>query len=134
MKTIYADLHIHIGRTHTGKPVKITGAKTLTLHRILEEASEGKGIELLGIIDCHSPEVIEEIERGIDEGRYRELKEGGIRYRNTTLLLGSELEIYDHTCRGPIHVLVFMPSLAEMKMFSEWLAKRLKNIHLRPSN
>ncbi|MEE4534236.1 TIGR00375 family protein [Bacillus velezensis] len=130
MKTIYADLHIHIGRTYTGKPVKITGAKTLTLHRILEEASEGKGIELLGIIDCHSPEVIEEIERGIDEGRYRELKEGGIRYRNTTLLLGSELEIYDHTCRGPIHVLVFMPSLAEMKMFSEWLAKRLKNIHL----
>ena len=35
MKTIYADLHIHIS-TYTGKPVKITG-KTLTLHRILEE-------------------------------------------------------------------------------------------------
>ncbi len=42
MKTIYADLHIHIGRTYTGKPVKITGAKTLTPHRILEEASEGR--------------------------------------------------------------------------------------------
>lgn len=27
MKTIYADLHIHIGRTYTGKPVKITGPK-----------------------------------------------------------------------------------------------------------
>ncbi|MCC9021115.1 TIGR00375 family protein [Bacillus nakamurai] len=130
MKTVYADLHIHIGRTYTGRPVKITGAKTLTLDRILTEASEGKGIGLLGIIDCHSPEVIQEIEHGIDSGKYRELKEGGIRYRNTTLLLGSELEIYDQSCRGPIHVLVFMPALAEMKEFSAWLAERLKNIHL----
>ncbi len=46
MKKIYADLHIHIGRTFTGRAVKITGAKTLTLDRILVEASEHKGIEL----------------------------------------------------------------------------------------
>ncbi len=73
MKKIYADLHIHIGRTFTGRAVKITGAKTLTLDRILVEASEHKGIELLGIIDCHSPEVILELEEGISSGKYREL-------------------------------------------------------------
>lgn len=130
MKKIYADLHIHIGRTFTGRAVKITGAKTLTLDRILVEASEHKGIELLGIIDCHSPEVILELEEGISSGKYRELDGGGIRYRSTTLLLGSELEIYDEACSGPIHVLVFMPTLADMKQFSNWLSARLKNIHL----
>ncbi|MEC0319805.1 TIGR00375 family protein [Bacillus subtilis] len=130
MKKIYADLHIHIGRTFTGRAVKITGAKTLTLDRILVEASEHKGIELLGIIDCHSPEVILELEEGISSGKYRELDGGGIRYRSTTLLLGSELEIYDEACSGPIHVLVFMPTLAAMKQFSNWLSARLKNIHL----
>lgn len=77
MKKIYADLHIHIGRTFTGRAVKITGAKTLTLDRILVEASEHKGIELLGIIDCHSPEVILELEEGISSGRYHELDGGG---------------------------------------------------------
>ncbi|MCY8659734.1 TIGR00375 family protein, partial [Bacillus spizizenii] len=130
MKKIYADLHIHIGRTFTGRAVKITGAKTLTLDRILVEASEHKGIELLGIIDCHSPEVILELEEGISSGRYHELDGGGIRYRSTTLLLGSELEIYDEACSGPIHVLVFIPTLADMKLFSNWLSARLKNIHL----
>ncbi|QDK69491.1 TIGR00375 family protein [Bacillus halotolerans] len=130
MKKIYADLHIHIGRTYTGRAVKITGAKTLTLDRILVEASEYKGIELLGIIDCHSPEVIIELEEGIASGRYHELEGGGIRYRSTTLLLGSELEIYDEACSGPIHVLAFMPTLADMKQFSAWLSARMKNIHL----
>lgn len=118
MKKIYADLHIHIGRTYTGRAVKITGAKTLTLDRILVEASEYKGIELLGIIDCHSPEVIIELEEGIASGRYHELEGGGVRYRSTTLLLGSELEIYDEACSGPIHVLAFMPTLADMTIFS----------------
>ncbi|MBU5263118.1 TIGR00375 family protein [Bacillus atrophaeus] len=130
MKNIYADLHIHIGRTFTGRAVKITGAKTLTLDNILIEASESKGIELLGIIDCHSPEVILELEEGISSGRYRELEEGGIRYRRTTLLLGSELEIYDESCKGPVHVLAFLPTIAKMKEFSVWLSARLKNIHL----
>lgn len=130
MKKIYADLHIHIGRTYTGRAVKITGAKTLTLDRILVEASEYKGIELLGIIDCHSPEVIIELEEGIASGRYHELEGGGVRYHSTTLLLGSELEIYDEACSGPIHVLAFMPTLADMKQFSAWLSARMKNIHL----
>lgn len=39
MKEIYADLHIHIGRTQTGRTVKITGSKNLTLQTILETAT-----------------------------------------------------------------------------------------------
>ena len=119
MKRYFADLHIHIGRTKSGKPVKITGSKTLTLSNILHTAKNQKGINIVGIIDCHSPEVIEEIEDLIFEGKLEELSEGGLLFENETLLMmGSELEVYDTTCKGPIHVLCFIPTLKMMKKFS----------------
>ncbi|BBU40095.1 MULTISPECIES: TIGR00375 family protein [Aeribacillus] len=130
MNAFFADLHIHIGRTNTGKPVKITGAKSLTLENIFIEAAESKGMDIIGIIDCHVPEVIKEIEDGIRRGKYEELMEGGVRYQNSTLILGTELEIFDEHCNGPIHVLCFMPTLEKMKEFSHWLSSHLKNIHL----
>ena len=74
MKEIFADMHIHIGRTESGRPVKITAARTLTLDEILIEASEHKGMELIGIIDCHSPEVLAEIEKGCLQGVIQSLK------------------------------------------------------------
>ncbi|GGE38004.1 hypothetical protein GCM10011391_16020 [Pullulanibacillus camelliae] len=42
MNTYYADLHIHIGRTWTGRPVKISGGKTLTIDRILKKLVNAK--------------------------------------------------------------------------------------------
>ncbi|NCU18296.1 endonuclease Q family protein [Pallidibacillus pasinlerensis] len=131
MKRFFADLHIHIGRTKSGKPVKITGSKTLTLSNILHAAKNQKGIDIVGIIDCHSPEVIEEMEDLIAEGKLKELADGGLLYEEKTLLMmGSELEIYDLSCKGPIHVLCFFPKLEIMKEFSEWLKRHLKNINL----
>lgn len=129
-KEIYADLHIHIGRTYKGRPVKITGSKNLTLTNILETATSRKGLDLIGIIDCHSPEVIEEVEQLIQEQKATELAEGGIRYKKTTLILGTEIEIYDANCHGPIHVLCYIPTLTKMKQFSNWLQLHQKNIHL----
>ena len=52
--------------------MKITGAKTLTFSNVLQVASERKGLDLIGIIDCHSPEIIEEIEAGILDGEITE--------------------------------------------------------------
>ncbi|WP_341321251.1 endonuclease Q family protein [Solibacillus sp. FSL H8-0523] len=130
LKEIYADLHIHIGRTETGRAVKITGSKNLTLQTILKTATARKGLDLIGIIDCHSPEVIEEIEQLIQEKLAYELTCGGVRYESTTLILGAEIEIYDEHCQGPIHVLAFMPTIAAMKVFSNWMRAHVKNIHL----
>ncbi|OBW57169.1 hypothetical protein A9986_10525 [Solibacillus silvestris] len=127
---IYADLHIHIGRTYKGRAVKITGSKNLTLTNILETATSRKGLDLIGIIDCHSPEVIEEVEHLLLEQKATELAEGGIRYKKTTLILGTEIEIYDANCHGPIHVLCYIPTLTKMKQFSNWLRLHQKNIHL----
>ncbi|KOY81726.1 TIGR00375 family protein [Lysinibacillus macroides] len=130
MKEFYADLHIHIGRTTSGRAVKITGSKTLTLTQILETASTRKGLDIVGIIDCHSPEVIEEINRLLTQGELTELEEGGLRFQDTTLIPGSEIEIYDQFCHGPIHVLAYFPTLLQMKQFSNWMSQHMKNIHL----
>lgn len=127
---VYADLHIHIGRTNKGRPVKITGSKSLTLYNILQHASNRKGLHLIGIIDCHAPEVLLEIEELIAQGIITELSEGGLRYKQTTLLLGSEIEVYDQFCQGAIHVLAYLPTLEKMRAFSEWLSQHVKNIHL----
>lgn len=130
MKEIYADLHIHIGRTSSGRSVKITGSKTLTLSNILQTASSRKGLDLIGIIDCHSPEVITEIESLLASGEMSAVSGGGLRFQNTTLILGSEIEVYDQYCHGPIHVLAYFPTLALMKEFSSWMSGHVKNIHL----
>lgn len=127
---LYADLHIHIGRTQNGRAVKITGSKNLTLKNILETANYRKGLDIIGIIDCHSPEVIQELEQMVKAGTVKELAKGGIRYENTTLILGSEIEIYDESCKGPIHVLAYFPTIEKMKAFSQWMETKLKNIHL----
>ncbi|MEK4131071.1 endonuclease Q family protein [Solibacillus sp. FSL W8-0474] len=129
-KEIYADLHIHIGRTQNGRAVKITGSNNLTLTNILETATSRKGLDLIGIIDCQSPEVLDEIEQLVREQKAIELPEGGVRFKKTTLILGSEIEIYDANCHGPIHVLCYMPSIIKMKQFSDWMRPLQKNIHL----
>ncbi|MBT2686975.1 TIGR00375 family protein [Bacillus sp. ISL-47] len=130
MNQYFADFHIHIGRTFTGKPVKITGAKSLTFTNIIRHARNEKGLDIIGIIDCHSPEVILEMEGLIEEGSISEHGDGGLQYGNLTIIPGSELEIYDEKCKGPIHVLCFFPSISIMKEFSTWLSDYLKNITL----
>lgn len=125
----FADLHIHIGRTHRGRTVKITAARNLTFSNILIEAAERKGIDLIGIIDAHSPEVQEEIEDKLSSGLFREHPDGGIVYRQTTCLLGAEVEIKEPGMK-PCHILVYLPTLAQMKQFTVWLSQRQKNVHL----
>ena len=130
MKEYYADLHIHIGRTRSGKAVKITGAKNLTLDNILQAANGRKGLDMIGIIDSHSPEILEEMEEAICCGDMKEMAGGGLLYRNTALIPGSEIEVYDHNCQGPIHVLAYFPTMGAMREFSNWMSSRVKNITL----
>ena len=130
MKKYYADLHIHLGRTREGQPVKITASPTLTLQNVLHHAESEKGLNLIGIIDCHVPEVLAELEEMLEREVMIEHEEGGVYGSGLTILLGSELEIYDEYCHGPIHVLAFMPTVQKMREFSAWLSERTKNITL----
>lgn len=130
MNEYFVDLHIHIGRTKSGRAVKITGAKSLTFSRIIEHARDQKGLDMIGIIDSHSPEVLQEMEDLLITGELQEHAEGGLMYGGMSIILGSEVEINDEFSQGPIHVLCFFPFLHRMKAFSNWLAQHQKNIHL----
>lgn len=74
MYEIFADLHVHIGRSESGKPIKITAARSLNFANIAKECADRKGINVVGIIDCASPYVIEDIENFLKTGDAYELK------------------------------------------------------------
>ncbi len=127
----FVDLHIHIGRTKTGKPVKITGSRTLTLTNILQAAKTRKGLDIVGVIDCHSPEVILEMNELIQSGDLIEQEDGGLRYQQSvTLIPGVEIEVNDEQCQGPIHVLGYFPTVQMLTEFANWYQHRVKNVQL----
>ena len=87
MYEVFADLHVHIGRSETGKPIKITAARSLNFANIAKECEEKKGINIVGIIDCASPYVIEDIENFLKTGEAYELEDGGIIYKDKVCIL-----------------------------------------------
>jgi len=134
MNEIYADLHVHIGRSEKGKPIKITAAKSLNFANIARECAERKGIQVVGIIDCASPYVIEDIEAFLAQGEAYEIEDGGIIYKDKVcILLGSEIEtseINDQGKTGSAHNLCYFPKLENIKAFSKEMQKHIHNITL----
>ena len=134
MQEMFADLHVHIGRSEKGKPIKITAARSLNFANIAKECAERKGIQIVGIIDCASPYVIEDIEEFLETGEAYEIKDGGIIYKDKVcIILGSEIEtaeINDNGKTGSAHNLCYFPSLADIKAFSKEMSKYIKNITL----
>ncbi|MEA3322555.1 MAG: endonuclease Q family protein [Bacillota bacterium] len=130
MQDYIVDLHIHLGRTASGKPVKITASNQLTLEAVLEEARFKKGLDMVGVIDCQVPEVLIGLRNRIASGELMELVDGGVRMGDITLILGAEVEIYDENCQGLIHALCYIKTVERMVEFSNWLSKRMKNVTL----
>ena len=134
MYEIFADLHVHIGRTENGKPVKITAARSLNFANIAKECYERKGIQVVGIIDCASPYVIEDIENFLKTGEAYEIEEGGIIYKDEIcILLGSEVETSEEGRNGKAgaaHNICFFPHLKDIKAFSNEMSRHIKNITL----
>ena len=134
MNEIFADLHVHIGRSENGKPIKITGARSLNFANIAKECYERKGIDVVGIIDCASPYVIEDIENFLKTGEAYELKDGGIIYKDKVcIILGSEVETSEKNedgKTGSAHNLCYFPTLKDIKGFSKEMSKHIHNITL----
>lgn len=129
LRTYYADLHIHIGRTNRGEAVKISGSRNLTFLNIAKEAANRKGIELIGIIDAHAPVVQRDIREALDSGEMKEISGGGIAYQNTVVLLGTELEVREPG-RKEFHFLAFFRTLSDMESFTAWITPYMKNVNL----
>ena len=134
MEEVFADLHVHIGRSENGKPIKITAARSLNFANIAKECADRKGINIVGIIDCASPYVLEDIENFLKTGEAYEIEDGGIIYKDKVcILLGSEVETSEvgrnGKC-GAAHNVCFFPHLSDIKGFSKEMSRHIHNITL----
>lgn len=128
MKEYYVDLHVHVGRSSKGKEVKKATASNLTFENIAFESYHRKGIDVIGVVDCASPHIIEDIEGLLIKGEIKEKEGGGMDYKGgQTLILGAEIETHEAAgCSA--HSLCFFPTLKQLKDFSHELSKYVKNI------
>lgn len=134
MNRYYADFHIHVGISESGRWVKIPTSRRLTVRTILDTALQRKGIQIVGIVDALSPWVQEDLQCLVDEGGLVLQTGGGYLYHNgVTLLLGAEIETCEE--RGGIcHSLAYLPDLAAMRDFSLEMARHIRNIGLSSQN
>lgn len=129
MKEYAVDLHVHIGSSLQGEPVKITASPRLTLTAIIKGEMQKKGLDMVGVIDAASPRVLDDLEYLLSRGDLLELEEGGFMTPDKRVLLGgSEVEIKER--EGVAHFLSFFPFMKNLKAFSRELSKSMKNVNL----
>ncbi len=134
MNEYFVDMHVHIGRNENNKPIKITAARSLNFANIAKECVEKKGIDIVGVVDCGSPYVQEDIERFLATGDAYEVKDGGIIYKDCLcIILGSEIETCEQREDGKIgsaHNVCFFPFLKDIKEFTVEMSSYINNITL----
>lgn len=126
----HCDLHVHIGKSSSGRAVKITAAQDLTFANIAAECADRKGIDLVGIVDCASPPVIEDIEALLESGEMVPLPGGGLRYHDrVTVITGAEFETREPG-GGMSHHVSYFPDLETLRGFSEAIGCHVTNREL----
>jgi len=130
MRSFFADLHVHIGATSKGNPVKITASRKLPFENIINECREVKGIDIVGIVDCAAPGVLADIQDLVKRGELLELPEGGMLHREkVTVILASEIETAENQ-GGPAHHIAYFPFLPQINTFSRVMSQHITNIEL----
>ncbi len=127
----FVDLHVHIGRDSAGNPVKVSGARNLTLASIAREAAMRKGIDIVAVVDCASTGVLRDIEALLRSGDMVEVPGGGLRYLDkTTVIPGAEVEAACPGSGAGAHYLSFFPNLATLTQYSRNLSRYVSNMDL----
>lgn len=134
VNTYFADFHIHVGLSETGEWVKIPTSNRLTLRNILAEATDRKGLQIIGVVDALSPHVRRDFALLAAEGLLTLDSQGGYRYGDRlTLLLGAEIETSEPD-GGMAHTLIFLPDVATMEKFAATMSRHIRNIHMSSQN
>jgi len=130
MKECFCDMHIHIGATSEGRPVKITASRRLVFESIVKESLARKGMDLIGVVDCASPGVLRDIRKMIKKGELYPLPEGGLLHRERlTVILASEVETAEKN-GGSAHHIGYFPNLKTISEFSNVMRQYITNIEL----
>ncbi|MGC9319110.1 MAG: endonuclease Q family protein [Armatimonadota bacterium] len=124
------DLHVHIGRSTSGRPVKVTAARDLTFENIAIECARRKGVDVVGVVDCASPPVLEDIQALVDAGEMVQQPGGGLRYLDqVTVIPAAEFETYEEG-GGQSHHVSYFPSVEALQGFSDEMARHVTNLEL----
>lgn len=134
MRQFFADLHIHVGVSSTGSWIKIPTSRNLTVENIVTEASDRKGMDIIGIVDALSPLVLNDFEDLIRVGKIELKSGGGYQYLDSlTVILGAEIETTEEH-GGTSHTLVYLPDIKTMRVFSKYMSAHIRNINLSSQN
>jgi len=125
LPVIVGDLHIHIGRTDQGQPVKITSSRKLSLRHIPQAAKE-KGLGIVGIVDAACSGVLADLKRRAKAGELKLLTGGGYLWDDLYLFLGHEVELV-HTTGKEAHFLAFFPDLESLERYGQALQESITN-------
>jgi len=109
--------------------VKIAASARLTVEGIVEASLHRKGLDAVGIVDSHSPPVLEEIEGHLSSGLFEPLTGGGLTAGSLLVVLGSEVEVAEESV-GPVHYVCYHPDLETARAFSRFLEARVTNVSL----
>ncbi len=130
------DLHVHIGRSGSGRPVKITASRDLTFENIAAECVARKGVDVVGVVDCASPPVLEDIRALVETGEMVPQPGGGLRYGDqsatgsaVTVIPAAEFETYE-TGGGQSHHVSYFPTLEALAGFSAEMGRHVTNLEL----
>jgi len=116
---------VHIGRAQ-GQPIKITASSRMTLAAVLEEGARDKGLQMVGVVDCGSPLVLQDIHELLDQGRLNLTKNGDlITPQGVMLVLGVEVESGEGA-----HFIIYLPHLQAVEKCQQIMARRVKNPNL----
>lgn len=130
MNKYFADLHIHIGASKKGEPVKITASNNLTFENIVKESCDRKGLDLIGVIDCASPRVQTDIEEMLNKGEIAEIEGGGFNYQDRIVIIpGAEVESREVN-GGMVHYLAYFPFLDNLREFTAIMKQYITNVNL----
>ena len=127
MALFYGDLHIHIGSTNSGAPVKITASRTLTLERITQTAKGQKGLDLVGIVDAACSGVLQDLQSLHELGQLKPIVGGGALLNGVTLFLGSEVELVHQDTGKEAHFLAYFADLASIQGYAAALKPHVTN-------
>lgn len=125
---IYADFHIHVGRSLNGKGVKITASSALTLPEIMAYSQNVKGLDMVGIVDSHSIGVREDYRELLQNGIICPVEGGGYRFGQLVIIPGMEIEL--KVGKGHCHFLAYFSSLERLETFLQGIKSSVRNWQL----
>ena len=122
MQVYYADLHVHIGRAQ-GQKIKVTASDKMNPAYILKYGAMEKGLQMVGIVDCGSPPVLQDIEELIEAGELQPTRNGDLISRQgVMLLLGVEIE-----SREGVHFIIYLPDLDAVRTWQKIMQRKVTN-------